>query len=134
MSQAALTPKQFIEKWAAVSANEIAVAQSHFRDLCALLDILAPYDDPTTQDIYRFEQPLAKSGGGAGRADVWHAGKFVWEYKSKGKNLEEAYQQLTLYRSDLGNPPGADCLRHSPLHDLHRIHWYAHAPDQLHQR
>ncbi|NJL06700.1 MAG: class I SAM-dependent DNA methyltransferase, partial [Chloroflexaceae bacterium] len=105
MSKAALTPKEFIAKWAAVSVNEIAVAQSHFRDLCALLDILAPYDDPTTQASYRFEQPLSKAGGGAGRADVWHAGKFVWEYKSKGKNLAEAYQQLTLYRSDLGNPP-----------------------------
>lgn len=105
MSQPALTPKQFVEKWASNTLNEKAVAQTHFNELCALLDIPAPNDNPALQDVYRFEQPLAKSGGGAGFADVWHAGKFVWEYKSKGKNLEDGYRQLLLYKDDLGNPP-----------------------------
>ncbi|NJL06526.1 MAG: class I SAM-dependent DNA methyltransferase [Chloroflexaceae bacterium] len=105
MSQPALTPKKFVEKWASNTLNEKAVAQTHFNELCAMLGIPAPNDNPATQADYRFEQPLAKSGGGAGFADVWHAGKFVWEYKSKGKNLEDGYRQLLLYKGDLGNPP-----------------------------
>ena len=105
MSRPDLSPKQFAEKWAAVSANERAVAQAHFLDLCTLLGIPAPYDNPAMQAEYRFEQPLAKSGGGAGLADVWHAGKFVWEYKTKGRSLDDAYRQLLLYKGDLGNPP-----------------------------
>ncbi|NJL06175.1 MAG: class I SAM-dependent DNA methyltransferase, partial [Chloroflexaceae bacterium] len=105
MSQPALTPKQFAEKWASNTLNEKAVAQTHFNELCAMLGIPAPNDNPALQDEYRFEQPLAKSGGGAGFADVWHAGKFVWEYKTTGRSLDQAYTQLLLYKDDLGNPP-----------------------------
>ncbi len=48
---------------------------------------------------------MCKTIGGQGWADVWLRGHFGWEYKKKRKNLDEAYQQLLLYREDLENPP-----------------------------
>src|SRR5581483_2313584 len=54
---------------------------------------------------YTFEKGVAKTGGGKGFADVWHQGKFGWEYKGKHKNLKDAYQQLLQYREALENPP-----------------------------
>lgn len=105
MSRQTLTPKQFVAKWASSDLNEKAVAQTHFNELCEILDIPAPNDTPALQHEYRFEQPLSKDGGGAGFADVWHAGRFVWEYKSKGRSLDDAYRQLVSYKGDLGNPP-----------------------------
>ena len=52
-----------------------------------------------------FERGAHKTGGGEGWADVWMKGKFAWEYKRKRRSLQEAYQQLLLYREDLENPP-----------------------------
>ena len=94
----------FVAKWASVTVNEKAMAQTHFNELCDLLDVPAPLSDPTGM-TYRFEKPLTKSGGGAGFADVWRQHIFAWEYKGKGKNLEDAYRQLQLYKEDLDNPP-----------------------------
>jgi type II restriction/modification system DNA methylase subunit YeeA len=97
----------FIKKWDAVTVNERAVAQSHFNDLCALLGVKPPLEADPKGNFFRFEKPLSKSGGGKGFADVWYKDRFAWEYKTKGKypNLTAAYQQLTLYRADLDNPP-----------------------------
>ena len=98
---------EFIHKWAAITINERAVAQTHFNELCALVGAPAPLDKGQQSSIYRFEQPLTKSGGGAGFADVWKKDHFAWEYKTKGKyaDLRGAYTQLVLYKGDLGNPP-----------------------------
>jgi len=54
---------------------------------------------------YTFERGVSKTGGGDGWADVWKRHHFGWEYKGKHKDLAAAYQQLLLYREDLGNPP-----------------------------
>jgi len=48
---------------------------------------------------------VSKTGGGDGWADVCKRHHFGWEYKGKHKDLAAAYQQLLLYREDLGNPP-----------------------------
>lgn len=94
----------FVAKWASVTVNEKAMAQTHFNELCVLVDVPTPLSDPTGQ-TYRFEKPLTKSGGGAGFADVWRQYLFAWEYKGKGKDLDAAYRQLQLYKEDLDNPP-----------------------------
>ena len=41
-----MTPQAFIKKWRTNELKERSVSQSHFNDLCKLLDI----DDPTTAD------------------------------------------------------------------------------------
>ena len=97
----------FVARWSVATLNERATAQPHFVDLCHLLGVPTPEVGGPNSEFYRFEKPLTKSGGGAGFADVWHRGRFAWEYKSVGKypTLDAAYQQLLLYKGDLENPP-----------------------------
>ncbi len=94
----------FIKRWDASTRNETANSKPHFLDLCALLDVPLPTDDPTGA-VYAFEKQVAKANGRKGWADVWFKGHFGWEYKSKGRDLEAAHDQLLRYAGALENPP-----------------------------
>ena len=96
---------EFIKTWSQVQVNEIAAAQSHFNDICALVAHDPPLKADPKGDYFRFEQPAEKTGGARGRADVWYAKKFIWEYKGVHADLDKAYQQLLQYRESLQNPP-----------------------------
>jgi hypothetical protein len=96
---------EFIAKWRATDLTERAAAQSHFRDLCALLGEDAPTDADPKGEWYAFEKGATKTTGGEGWADVWKRGSFGWEYKSRGKDLRAAYAQLERYAPALENPP-----------------------------
>lgn len=100
-----LTPAQFAAKWRGITTGERASAQTHFGDLCRLLDQPTPHEADPTGTLYGFEKALEKTGGGSGFADVWKQGFFGWEYKGKRKDLRAAYVQLLNYREALGNPP-----------------------------
>ncbi|MDM8527084.1 hypothetical protein QUF58_02625 [Anaerolineales bacterium HSG24] len=100
-----ITPKQFVEKWSAIQQKEIAVAQSHFFDVCALVNHPRPLDFDPTGKIFAFEATTQKSTGTKGRADVFYRDKFIWEYKGAYADLDKAFDQLNLYRDALGNPP-----------------------------
>jgi hypothetical protein len=100
----AVTPAEFALKWMGSTQTERAAAQEHFIDLCRMLGVPTPNEDPTGAD-YAFEKGVEKIGGGGGFADVWKRGHFAWEYKGKHKNLGAAYQQLLQYREALENPP-----------------------------
>ena len=100
-----LTAAEFIDKWRAVTLNERAVSQSHFNDLCALLDEPTPVAADPDGEWYCFERGAVKDSGGGGWADVWKRGCFAWEYKSQGKDLDAAFQQLRQYALALENPP-----------------------------
>lgn len=100
-----ITPKQFVEKWSAIQQKEIAVAQSHFFDVCALVNHPRPLDFDPTGKIFAFEATTTKSSGSKGRADVFYRDRFIWEYKGVYSDLDKAYDQLNLYRDALGNPP-----------------------------
>jgi type II restriction/modification system DNA methylase subunit YeeA len=100
-----MTPGQFISKWKAVELKESTAAQSHFNDLCRLLDV----EDPATADPkgewFTFEKGASKTTGGEGWADVWRRNCFAWEYKGKNKDLNKAFAQLQQYAVALENPP-----------------------------
>ena len=100
-----LTAAEFIDKWRAVALNERSVAHEHFLDLCRLLGEQTPVEADPDQVWYRFEKVARKDSGGDGWADVWKRGHFAWEYKSQGKNLDAAFQQLRQYALALENPP-----------------------------
>ena len=100
-----MTPEQFIEKWKASELNESAAAQSHFNDLCALLDEQTPTDADPKGEWYCFEKGAIKTTGAKGWADVWKRHRFGWEYKGPGKNLDKAFAQLQQYAVALENPP-----------------------------
>lgn len=100
-----MTPAKFIEKWKSADLTEREGAQTHFRDLCMLLDVKAPYEDDPSSADYAFEKGASKTGGGKGWADVWKRDCFGWEYKRKGSNLDAALDQLKRYALALDNPP-----------------------------
>src|SRR4051794_4830578 len=100
-----MTPEQFISKWKAVQLTERSASQSHFNDLCRMLDEPSPTDADPTGNWYCFERGATKTTGGEGWADVWKQGHFGWEYKGKRKDLNVAFGQLQQYALALQNPP-----------------------------
>ena len=95
----------FVAKWKAVDLKERAAAQSHFNDLCRLLDEPTPIEADPEGTWYCFERGATKTTGGEGWADVWKRGCFGWEYKGKRKDLNAAFVQLQQYAIALENPP-----------------------------
>jgi hypothetical protein len=93
-----------IKRWGSSTRNETAASKPHFIDLCDLLDVPLPTEDPDGS-VYAFEKAVAKANGRKGWADVWRRDCFGWEYKSKGRDLEAAHDQLLRYAGALGNPP-----------------------------
>ena len=100
-----MTPQQFIDRWKPVALSERAAAQSHFNDLCRLLDHPTPIEADPKGEAFAFEKGLQKSGGGLGFADVWKRQHFAWEYKKKKRNLGDALDQLARYALALESPP-----------------------------
>lgn len=96
---------QFVSKWANTKLNEKQAAQSHFHDICRLLNQPFPTDVDQTGSTYCFEKGATKATGGAGWADVWKRGFFAWEYKGPRKDLNDAFKQLQQYVHALENPP-----------------------------
>ena len=86
----------FIRRWSASRRNETAGSKPHFLDLCSLLDLPPPKED-RDGSIYAFEKAVAKANGRKGWADVWRRDCFGWEYKSKGRDLDAAHDQLLRY-------------------------------------
>ena len=100
-----MTPEQFIDKWKASELKERSASQSHFNDLCSILDEPTPTDADPKGDWYCFERGASKTTGGDGWADVWKRHHFGWEYKGKRKDLDAAFAQLQQYAVALENPP-----------------------------
>jgi len=95
----------FIRRWEDSQLREQQAAQSHFNELCDLVDHPHPTEQDPAGTAFTFEKQVLRDSGKSGRADVWYKGKFAWEYKGKLKNLDEAYSQLQSYRAALENPP-----------------------------
>jgi hypothetical protein len=100
-----LSLPEFIRRWKDSELTERAGSQSHFIDLCEILNEPHPAAADPTGDEYTFEKHVNKTGDDKGFADVWKRGFFGWEYKGKHKDLKAAYLQLLKYREDLDNPP-----------------------------
>ena len=100
-----MNPIAFQHKWLANTTKERSSSQSHFNDLCALVNHPTPNDLDPKGEFFAFERGASKLRGGEGWADVWYRGKFAVEYKGRGKDLKAAYDQLAQYREDLENPP-----------------------------
>lgn len=100
-----MTPQEFIAKWRSVALKERSASQSHFNDLCRLLDIPDPVTADPTGEWFTFEKGASKTTGGEGWADVWRKDCFAWEYKGKAANLDAAFAQLQRYAIALDNPP-----------------------------
>jgi len=100
-----LHASEFIAKWRKVELKERSAAQEHFLDLCRMLGHPTPAEADPTGETFCFEKGAEKHGGGDGFADVWKKDFFGLEYKGKHKDLDNAYNQLLLYRDALASPP-----------------------------
>jgi type II restriction/modification system DNA methylase subunit YeeA len=101
-----ITVEQFVKKWSKIQLKEKSASQSHFNDICALVEHATPTEADPNGSFFTFEADVEEdSAGGRGWADAWYKDKFIWEYKGRKKNLDAAYQQLLRYREALGNPP-----------------------------
>lgn len=100
-----LSLPEFVERWKASTLSERAAAQSHFIDLCEVLEHPHPAAADQTGEQFAFEKHVSTSDAGKGYADAWKRGFFGWEYKGKHRDLSAAYKQLLRYREDLENPP-----------------------------
>lgn len=100
-----MTPYKFVAKWRGVELKERSASQSHFNDLCRLLDEADPVTADRAGEWFTFEKGASKTSGGEGWADVWRQGCFAWEYKGRRANLDAAFSQLLNYSVALENPP-----------------------------
>ncbi len=100
-----MTPHDFISKWRSSVLKERSASQEHFLDLCRMLGEPTPAEADPSGDVYCFERGARKDSGGDGWADVWKRHHFAWEYKSPGRSLDAAFDQLRQYSLALENPP-----------------------------
>ena len=114
-----MSPAEFKLKWHRYTGKESSAYQSHFNDLCDLLQQPTPVlADPSGSEFFCFQKRVTKDvelfalheeaeTEERGFAAVWKKGFFAWEYKRKDKHkdLGAASQQLLLYREDLESPP-----------------------------
>jgi hypothetical protein len=103
-----MTPNDFIATWGPRGSrdaeNERQGAQAYFIDLCELLGVPKP-GTTDAGDGYIFEKLTLALGQERGFADVFYKGRFAWENKAPGKNLDAALRQLLGYSLALENPP-----------------------------
>jgi hypothetical protein len=103
-----MTPYDFIATWGPRGSrdaeNERQGAQAYFIDLCELLGVPKP-GTTDAGDGYIFEKLTLALGQERGFADVFYRGRFAWENKAPGKNLDAALRQLLGYSLALENPP-----------------------------
>ncbi len=50
-----LSPREFAAKWGKIQLKEITTAQSHFLDVCALIDHPAPLEADPKGEFFTFE-------------------------------------------------------------------------------
>lgn len=79
----------FVHEWEGVS-NERAEAQSFLNDFLTVFGV-------NRRKVAFFENPIEKADGHKGFIDMLWKGKILVEMKSKGKNLDDAYNQACDY-------------------------------------
>lgn len=96
----------------ASASYEMGQAQNFIRDLCEVFGFSA-------KRLVNFEQRVKKSGGSSGRMDGFYPGKLLIEMKSRGADLQAAYQQALDYLPGLQNAELPDYILVSDFEHLH---------------
>ncbi|KAA3656094.1 MAG: hypothetical protein DWQ04_32120 [Chloroflexi bacterium] len=72
-----LSPKKFVAKWSKIQQKETAVSQSHFNDVCRLVEHKPPLEYDPSGTNFSFETQTVKPDGAKGFADVFFLGHFI---------------------------------------------------------
>ncbi len=91
-----LTPHEFVSNWRDRKLTERESSQTHFAQLCKLLGVAAPYDNPADDNDYRFDAITATGGSHAYAAAK--SGRAPKKPKSRGSETSP------LFTSELENP------------------------------
>lgn len=105
---------------------EMGDAQNFIRGLCDVFGF-------SNKRLVSFEQRVQKLGGKRGRIDGFYPGKLLIEMKSRGENLEEAYQQATDYLPGLKDAELPDYILVSDFEHLHLYHHGTSNPPLRHK-
>ena len=95
-----MSPREFIAKWDGQDFGERQASQEMFLDVCRLIGHATPVQIGN-RDVFTFEKPVA----GGLSADAYLEGHFVWEFKGKDRQLNDAVTQAVGYARHLKNPP-----------------------------
>ncbi|MDD2609929.1 MAG: class I SAM-dependent DNA methyltransferase [Giesbergeria sp.] len=98
----------------ASASYEMGQAQNFIRDLCEVFGFSA-------KRLVSFEQRVKKSGGSSGRMDGFYPGKLLIEMKSRGADLQAAYQQALDYLPGLQD---AELPAYILVSDFEHLHLY----------
>lgn len=98
----------------ASASYEMGQAQNFIRDLCEVFGFSA-------KRLVSFEQRVKKASGSSGRMDGFYPGKLLIEMKSRGEDLQAAYQQALDYLPGLQDAELPDYILVS---DFERLHLY----------
>lgn len=103
---------EFVNKWLQSERPEQASSKEQILNLCRVLSFPEPVDIDKVGDNWALETRVLAGFKENNQpkhnwADASLVGHFVWEYKSAGVSLKDAYynQILPKYRSQLDNPP-----------------------------
>lgn len=100
-----MTPEQFVAKWSKIQQRETAVSQSHFNDVCALVNYLFLFES----DNSRFAEETRKSVTGAkiqalddihGGLDTAVLAAYHWSPNLSDEQILERFLTLNLERTN----------------------------------
>jgi hypothetical protein len=115
----------FVKDYADAS-YEMGDAQNFIRGLCDVFGF-------SNKRLINFEQRVKKLDGARGRIDGFYPGKLLIEMKSRGENLDAAYQQATDYLPGLKDAELPDYILVSDFEHLHLYHRGTASPPLRHK-
>ena len=86
-----MTPGQFIEKWRAFELKEMSGAQTHFLDLCEMLEVPPP--DGT--ENYCFEISTLKDSGEQREGGRMEEGKIRMGVQEQGRKPRQGFRSTS---------------------------------------
>lgn len=98
-SMQTITPREFIAKWDGKDFGERQASQEMFLDICGLIGHSTPVQFGD-REVFTFEKAVP-----GGSADAFLEERFVWEFKGKDRQLNDAVTQAVGYARHLKNPP-----------------------------
>lgn len=104
---------KFANEWQDIT-NERAEAQSFLNEFLNIFGV-------NRRKVAFFENPIEKLNGNKGYIDMLWKGKILVEMKSKGKNLDQAYNQAFDYILNLKDYEVPECIM---VCDFFNIHLY----------
>ena len=94
-----MTPQEFVTKWDGADFGEKQASQEMFLDICGLVGHATPVAYGN-REVFTFERHVLGNS-----ADAYLENHFVWEFKGRDRQLDDALRQAKNYAPGLKYPP-----------------------------